>query len=154
MCDIKAEVVVMSTKLQLEDVVPTEHQIKQLYELLATRLHSISHEEMPSLTEHEKFVSNHPYRAWYIIIVDGNVAGSIYVQNDNSVGINNVDDLTVDDLQQLLKALRAKISPLEAIPSVRYKDFFYNIPVSNTALQKKLEKIGLKSLQVSYTAQS
>jgi hypothetical protein len=54
----------------------------------------------------------------------------------------------------LLKVLRAKISPLEVIPSVRHEDFFYNIPASNTALQKKLEKIGLKSLQVSYTAQS
>ena len=39
-----------------------EKHIEFLYELLNARKHNISHEKIPSFSEHRLFVDNHPYR--------------------------------------------------------------------------------------------
>ena len=136
--------------IRLELIEPELKQIEQLFVLLEQRAYKISHESLPTFDTHKTFVENHPYRAWYLIMKDEQVEGTIYVQNDNSVGINNEDNLTTHDLASVLELLREQISPLEAIPSLRYKDFYYNVAIANESLQKKLNKLGLLPTQISY----
>ena len=37
---------------------------------------------------HSKFVSNHPYRKWFLINDQIRFVGSIYVTYENTIGIN------------------------------------------------------------------
>jgi hypothetical protein len=137
-------------EVRIEEVVPTGAQIKKLYELLSLRRHSISHKDLPTYTQHESFVKKHPYRAWYIIYRGENIIGSVYVQFDNSVGINTKNDLSADELNQVVKSIRARVAPLEAIPSVRYEDFYFNVPYSDEGLKSTLQKVGFHPSQVSF----
>lgn len=136
--------------IELVEIVPTSEQIENLFEQLKSRIHSISHHSLPSFEQHDKFVRNNPYRAWFFILKEHEPVANIYVQNDNSVGINNDDSLNDQELSLVLKLLFNRIKPLEPIPSIRYKNFFFNVPVTNTKLQQRLEKLGLKASQISY----
>lgn len=136
--------------IQLETVVPTKKQVIYLYNQLNLRAYAISHEQIPSYTTHKEFVENNPYRAWFIIQIDGKSSGDVYVQTDNSVGLNNVEDLDVAIIKAVINLIRKRLTPLPAIPSVRYKDFFFNVSVANTKLGDKLVKIGLKPSQITY----
>ena len=42
--------------------------------------------EMPTYIEHVNFVLNHPYIEWYIIYLDDNPIGNIYLNQDYSWG--------------------------------------------------------------------
>ena len=70
------------------DVDCSNEHVGILYQLLKHRAHSISHRKLPNWDTHSNFVKNNPYRAWYIVYSEGIVIGSIYVQHDNSVGID------------------------------------------------------------------
>jgi hypothetical protein len=136
--------------IELERVLKKPAQIKSLYKLLNQRKYSISSSKKPSFSEHTRFVRAHPYRAWYLIEVNNTHIGSIYIQRDNSIGVNLLDEnnaLVPSILQQLL--LRWK--PLTPIPSVRPAGFFINVPSANSALQKEIQKMGGKHIQNTYT---
>lgn len=139
-------------RIELESVIPTETQTAILYDQLSKRRYTISHEHLPSYTAHKKFVKTNPYRAWYIIIVNGKTEGNIYVQHDNSIGLNNVEEINCDAIGKILVLLREKITPLPPIASVRFKDFFLNVACENKNLQMKLHKLGYKARQLSYIA--
>ncbi len=136
--------------LALEHIVPTATQVSTLYDLLKARRHSISHAGLPSYAEHSAFVFNNPYRHWYLVSQHGPVLGSIYVQFDNSVGINFVRDIESDELSSIIVSLRELVKPLEPLPSLRFADFFINVPHSDTRLQSCLERIGYTPAQVGY----
>jgi len=140
------------SNLTFEQVVPTELQIEVLYRLLESREHSISHVKLPSYEEHSSFVSNHPYRCWYLIINDTVVVGSVYVQFDNSVGIVFQQTMACEKLDQVICLLRETIQPLEAITSIRYKDFFFNVPFADENHRKCLQELGYIPIQTSYVA--
>ena len=91
--------------IALERVLKKPAQIKSLYKLLNQRKYSISSSKKPSFSEHTRFVRAHPYRAWYLIEVNNTHIGSIYIQRDNSIGVNLLDEnnaLVPSILQQLL----------------------------------------------------
>ena len=136
--------------MQLEPVVPDELQTEVLFELLKAREHTISHKTMPSYDEHIIFVLNNPYRHWYIIYNEGKIFGNLYVQYDNSVGISFCQPIDEDSLELLINMLKEKVKPLEAVASVRYKDFFFNVSCSDNNLRKCLKDIGYIESQVSY----
>lgn len=137
-------------RIELEKVIPTDTQVLNLFEQLKRRVHSISHDIMPTYEEHKHFVTENPYRAWFIIKKGKEILGNVYVQNDNSVGLNNLDNVETAVIKEILKVLRNKLEPLSKIPSVRYKDFHLNVSVSNVKLQKKLKTIGYKVSQISF----
>ena len=137
-------------RLMLEPIEPTKAQIFDLYSLLKTRSHSISHKAMPSFEAHEYFVKNQPYRAWYIIKKSDQICGTIYVHHDNSLGLNNAETLSADDIHLVLLRIKEQIAPLPAIDSVRSGVFFLNVAASNSVMQEKLEAIGCQLLQKSY----
>lgn len=137
------------TTISLEEVTGTENQIKELYQLLERREHSISHEEMPSLETHEKFVKKHPYRKWWMVKVEEKWAGTVYLTQENSVGINlQTHDSNL--LCKIIQQVRSKNEPLPAIPSVRPGYFYINVAPQNAALRFALDDLGAKLTQNSF----
>jgi hypothetical protein len=137
-------------EVELEIIVPTEAQTKELFNQLVNRCHSISHESSPRYEDHVNFVNNHPYRAWYIIKQMKKTIGTIYVQYDNSIGLNCNDNVSELQIKKILNVINAKLLALEAVPSVRFGGFFLNVASSNIALQEKLKNIGLRESQRSF----
>lgn len=60
-----------------------------LYSLLLERTpeQSISHKEMPSLSEHIRFIESEPYKAWYMIDVTEKYVGAIYLTHFDEIGV-------------------------------------------------------------------
>ena len=134
----------------LEPVVPNDSQTQVLYELLTARKHTISHRVLPSYDDHANFVLNNPYRHWFLIHFEGKIFGSVYVQYDNSVGISLREPAMRDSLSLVVSSLKNKVKPLEPVASVRYKDFFFNVPASDINYQNCLEELGYIRSQVSF----
>ena len=136
--------------LVLDEVIPTPQQTEILYRQLMSRSHNISHEKIPEIEEHAHFVSRHPYRAWYVVTDNKCVIGNVYVQFDNSIGLNCTVDITEQKISIILNMIMSKLSPLDAIPSVRYENYSLNVASSNGLLQKKLSNLGLVETQRTY----
>ena len=136
-------------KVILKEVTATDEQIDSLYQLLEKRTHSISHEEMPSFEEHSKFVKNHPYRKWWLVEKDGENIGSVYLSDDNAVGINLLTEDS-DIFCQIINQVKKENEPLPGIPSVRPGFFFINAAPENGSLQSALSDLGAKHTQNSY----
>ena len=143
--------VLLKTELiELEPVIPDESQTKLLYQQLSARTSNISHLALPSYQSHKEFVVNHPYRAWFIIRQKGLNLGNIYIQYDNSIGLNCCDQITETQIKSILDLVSNKLRPLDPVPSVRVGKFFLNVAVSNIDLQNKLKNLGLKESQRSF----
>lgn len=136
--------------IKLELVLPTEKQIKELYRQLSARVENISHKELPSFEQHKKFVTNHPYRAWYIIWHKKIALGNAYIQYDNSIGLNCSDDISESQIKNILNLVTNDFQPFHGIPSIRSDKFFLNVASSNTQLQGKLKNLGLIESQRSF----
>ena len=137
------------TIISLEEVSGTKAQIKALYQFLERRKHSISHQEMPSLKTHEEFVKKHPYRKWWMVKVEEKWAGTVYLSQENSVGIN-LQTLDSNLICKIIKQVMSKNEPLPAIPSVRPGYFYINVAPQNTALRFALDDLGAKLTQNSF----
>ena len=104
---------------------------------------------MPSYEEHNDFVSKNPYLAWYLISRGGEFRGSVYVQVDNSIGINFVLP-NEEDIAGVLSFIKGCHKPLPMIQSVRRGEFFMNIPANDENLIGILEKVGKKEISRSF----
>ena len=135
---------------KLKPVIPSEKQIDELYRQLCARAHKISHTELPVYEKHKEFVSNHPYRAWFIILQNKTSLGNVYIQYDNSIGLNCYEHITEAQIKSILDLVFNRLRPLHLIPSVRVGKFFLNVAASNIHLQNKLKSIGLKESQRSF----
>ena len=136
--------------IYLEKIIPTSDQINLLYLQLEERSHNISHEVLPSFEEHKDFVKNNPYRAWFIVKYESTFIGNIYIQFDNSVGLNLGENITSFLIQKVLSLIYLELSPLESVPSSRPGNYFVNVPSSNIFLQKKLNLIKCTEIQRAY----
>ena len=141
-------------KIELEPVIPTDAQVELLYQQLSSRASNISHCELPSYEIHKEFVAKHPYRAWFFIKLEDLVVGNIYIQYDNSIGLNCYDQITEYQIQSILYFISCELYPLDPIPSVRSDKFFINVASSNINLQTKLKNIGLKEIQRSFVIET
>ena len=138
------------SQFKFEKVIPSKVQIDELYQQLRLRNHKISHISTPKYEIHEQFVTNHPYREWFIIKKMGVSIDNIYIQNDNSIGLNFIDDISELQIKMILTFISTDFQPLEAIPSVRSNNFFINVASSDIELQKKLKNLGLVENQRSF----
>ena len=136
--------------MELDTVIPTSTQIEVLYKQLKNRSLSISHKLLPSYDIHKEFVVNHPYREWFIVKNSQEVLGNVYVQFDNSVGLNCDSSITEHQITEILKTIVSTITPLASKPSVRFGGFFLNVSSENLDLQKKLSRLGLVETQRTY----
>ena len=123
--------------------------IDVLYELLTKREHPISHNSMPSLSEHKKFVLSQPYEAWYLINDYDSAIGTFYIKSDNSIGLN-VSSPTVAIVRNLITFIDHNFSPKKEIPSKVPPYFFINAAKSNIRLKTILDKLGQLPIQTSY----
>lgn len=60
-----------------------------LYELLKDRnpKANISHKKMPTFSEHTKFVCSKPYKSWYVVLMNKQKVGSVYLSKQYEIGI-------------------------------------------------------------------
>ncbi len=67
-----------------------------LYQLLSERKpwQNISHKEMPTYEGHVHFVRSKPYKAWYIVEIDNNLVGAMYLSKANEIGIFLLESYT------------------------------------------------------------
>lgn len=137
------------SQVSFERVEPSESQIESLFELLAQRLHKISHKEV-SYVEHKQFVESHPYRDWFLIRIGENYVGSFYVSNENTIGINLEDEYISSAVSQIINFVKESFKPLPPIPSVRSDKFAVNVPPSNLCLANALEAVDAKVAQITY----
>lgn len=131
-------------------VARNEGHINDLYTLLVSRIHNISNCKIPDYEDHKEFVFNNPYRAWYLIKNDGKLIGSVYIQNDNSIGLCLME-INEKIMQDTFRWLKTRYRPLPPIRSVRAADFFMNIPSTNDQMKNALAAIGAIPLQISYS---
>ena len=136
--------------MNFELVIPTSAQIETLYAQLKNRSHNISHKSVPSFDEHTEFVQNHPYRKW-IIVKDTEIAiANVYIQYNNSIGLNVDSLVTCEQINKILKGIYASHSPLPAVPSVRFEEFFLNVATDNKMLQNMLSSLGYSEVERTF----
>ena len=130
-------------------VVPNENQFKELYLLLSRRKYSISHNKFPSFEEHSKFVLENPYLEWYLLFKNKELLGSVYIQSDNSIGIN-INLLNKEDIIEIIKFIKDNHEPLPPIKSLRRGEFFINIPSNDLIFVEILKDLNKTEIQRSF----
>jgi RimJ/RimL family protein N-acetyltransferase len=75
--------------IKLRSVYSVPDAGRHLYRLMEERTDkvNISHRAMPSWAAHVKFVQSKPYRAWYLIEVDGEMVGATYLSRQDEIGV-------------------------------------------------------------------
>ena len=109
--------------------------IKLLYKQLKLRTYSISHNKLPSFEEHEIFVKKNPYRSWFFIKKGNDYIGSLYLTNDNVIGINLISE-NIQDYVEAIKIVLKVAKPLKGEKSIRSKYFLINANPKNENLLK------------------
>ena len=122
---------------------------KFLYDCLAKRKFNISHNKMPDFEEHCKFVSENPYRKWFLISYKYSFIGSIYFLYDNGIGLD-LEPINYYLINTVFKIILSKIKPLKAIPSIRRNEFHMNISHLNKKLYKVLINLGGVHIQNTF----
>lgn len=115
-----------------------------LYELLKTRVPhmNISHQKLPSLKEHKRFVRSIPYRYWYLIEVGRRFVGSVYLTRQNEIGIFLFPEFHGRGYAgNAIRVLMAK-HPRER--------FLANINPANTQSIRLFRRLGFSMLQHTY----
>ena len=135
--------------LKFEKIIPTQNQNDELFSLLNNRKYSISHTSTPSKKEHSDFVSEHPYLVWYLIYKNKNLIGSVYLQTDNSIGIDLIEYYE-NEILLVFKYIKNNHKPLPSIKSVRGDEFFMNVSSENTNLIKILKNLDKYEIQRSF----
>lgn len=115
-----------------------------LYALLHERTpeQSISHKRMPSVADHEKFVFSIPYLAWYLIEVDGEYVGAVYLSDQREIGVSIFSRHRGNGYGTQAVNLLMQMHPGR---------FLANINPSNDASIKFFEKLGFKHIQNTYS---
>ncbi|QWE28990.1 hypothetical protein [Polynucleobacter sp. AM-7D1] len=128
----------------------TIEHIDALYELLKKRVHNISHNSLPTYNDHKNFVKNSPYRVWYLIKVHDGYIGSLYLLNDNCVGIF-VDPNYDHAIEYAISWALMSHKPLPEIKSIRSSNFHINVSPSNDRLKKAIQNIGGTKIQTTFS---
>ena len=132
----------ISKLIQFTKVNPKdESHNKFLYDFLAKRKFNISHSKMPTYKNHCKFVSENPYRKWFMISYKYSFIGSIYILYDNGVGID-LNPINYYLINEIINKLIREVKPLKAIPSIRTNKFHINISHLNKKLYRVLKGAG------------
>ena len=121
-----------------------EKDVQFLYNLLDERkpVTYISHKKMPTYEEHVNFVKSSPYSKWYIIEVDGERSGSIYLTKQNEIGI-----FLNEGLQEKGIGSNALNVLIGKNPDLRY---LANINPENKKSIKFFKKLGFTLIQYTY----
>ncbi|KGG12097.1 MULTISPECIES: hypothetical protein [Prochlorococcus] len=123
--------------------------IKYLYTLLQNKKFNISHESIPTFEEHIIFVKSCKYRKWYLIKKMNKYHGSVYLTNENTIGINTSSN-KYEEYVEIIKLVINNHVPLAPIASIRSKYFIINANPDNSNLIKALKHLKMHHIQSSY----
>lgn len=126
-----------------------EENIKFLFMLLQKRKFYISHKNMPTWEDHEKFVKSKPYFKWFIILEDKIKIGSLYINHDNSIGLSLIEEKKLL-IRNIISIIENKFEPQQAIKSSRPGKFFYNVNPNDEIFIKALKENGYQISQISF----
>ena len=140
----------MEVSCKFDKVIPTPEQTQCLFNLLAKRVYPISHLGMPTFEEHSVFVKKNPYRVWYIVISEEAPVGTVYLTNQNTLGLNFEKDLPGDVLKSTINFITSRYEPLPPIPSIRNASFTVNASLENNTLINTLVDCGARLIQQTY----
>ncbi len=127
----------------------SKKHIEILYDVLKEKQFNISHENQPKKEEHLKFVSNHPYRKWYLIKKENDNKGSVYITYGNIIGLNILAP-SINDYVGVIGIILKKHEPLEQIKSIRSKYFNINANPNNSILIEAINKLQMVHIQNTY----
>ena len=132
----------MAEKIGFQIIKNTDYEF--LYDLLLQRNPdaNISHKKMPTYEEHVNFVKSSPYSKWYIIEVDEERAGSIYLTKQNEIGI-----FLNEGLQEKGIGSNALNVLIGKNPDLRY---LANINPENKKSIEFFKKLGFRLIQYTY----
>tara|TARA_B110000438_G_scaffold70287_1_gene70502 strand:+ start:780 stop:1202 length:423 start_codon:yes stop_codon:yes gene_type:complete len=118
--------------------------IRFLYELLKERdsKANISHKKMPTYSEHIKFVNSKPYNKWYIIKFENKKIGSIYLTNQNEIGIFIKKDIQGKNLGKQALSLMIDKNPR--------KRYLANVNPKNSKSIRFFKSNGFKIVQHTF----
>ncbi len=128
----------------------TIEHIDALYDLLKKRVHNISHDSLPTYNEHKIFVENNPYRVWYLIKDYEGYIGSLYILNDNCIGIF-VDPSSDQAIEYSISWALMNHKPLPGIKSIRSHNFHINVAPGNVKLKTAIQNIGGTKIQTTFS---
>ena len=135
--------------IQFEQVIASIQHIDILFNHLKQRIHRISHKDV-SYDEHQKFVSSHPYRVWFLVKLNDEYVGSFYLTKENTIGINVTDLAIRHVVKSIIQFVQSNYHPLAAISSIRSDRFAINVSPSNKPLTQALDDIGAELAQITY----
>lgn len=132
----------MTEKLILKNIGEGDYEF--LFSLLKNRKPnvSISHREMPTYSEHVKFVESEPYHQWHIILLNKKKIGSVYLSKNDEIGISLVEDVQGKNIGSAVLKLIMEKNPRER--------FLANINPNNFNSKKFFEKNGFKLIQYTF----
>ena len=115
-----------------------------LFELLQERKknENISHKDIPTFSQHQKFVSSRPYSKWYIIYYKQTRVGAAYLSKQDEIGIHIKKKLPTEKFR--LTTLKILI---EKNPRKRY---LANVNPKNTDLIRFYKKHNFLFIQKTF----
>ena len=137
------------SEFMLIPVETTEEHIQILYNLLTNRVYNISHQKLPDYNVHKSFVCNHPYRKWFLVKDNDEYIGSIYILDNNCIGINIGSD-NIDIIKKSIYWILSEIKPLPGIKSIRNKNFHININPNNKKMADLLKELNANLIEHTY----
>jgi hypothetical protein len=135
--------------ISLEKIIGTEEQIEILYKHLKNREYVVSHKLMPSYQNHITFVKSRPYRYWAMVFENSSTVGEVYLQADNSIGLNLLQP-TIHLVSEVLRHIRENFEPAKEVKSKIPPYFYVNVAHANENLSKILLRMGGIPIQTSY----
>ena len=120
-----------------------------LYESLKKREFNVSHHSIPSFSEHKDFVLDNPYRIWVLFYISDKLAGNLYIQKDNSIGLH-IEDAYLQFFPNIIESVFLEWQPLPGIKSVRSDQFIMNVAAGDKKTMVMLKNLGAKKIQTSF----
>lgn len=129
-------------KINLRNITKNDYHF--LYQLLKERdpRANISHRKMPTFRKHVEFVSSKPYKKWYIVYYKNRRMGSIYLSNQDEIGL-----FLKHGMQGIGIGSKALELLIKQNPKSRY---LANVAPKNQRSKDFFKKHGFKLIQYTY----
>lgn len=103
---------------------------------------NISHNKMPTYTEHSKFVLTKPYSKWYIIIHKNKKIGNTYLTKTNEIGIFVLKEIEIKGIGKIVLEEIMKKNPRSR--------YLANVSPKNDKSSNFFKKNGFRLIQHTY----
>ena len=135
--------------ISLVNIINCEEHFLETYRLLKLRNFSISHKKIPSFEDHKEFVLNHPYRYWLLVQSKKECIGTVYIKDDNSIGLNIISDYRKFTKEVLTKVV-SSFDPLPPLKSLKSNRFIVNVALEDNYLADAIKEFGGLEIQRTF----